>query len=93
VHAAGAAQREFVFAKSARDQCPVSEKLLKLDRSVADRFYALSREQFNPNLTVPDASSMNEFPWEPLEQKKIHRQPEQVVIGRLPKEPDADHQE
>ena len=28
----GAAQREFVFAKSARDQCRLVEKLLKLDR-------------------------------------------------------------
>ena len=31
------------------------EKLLKLDRSVAERFYALYREQFNPDLTVPDS--------------------------------------
>jgi hypothetical protein len=27
---------------------------LKLERPVAGRFYALYREQFNPNLTVPD---------------------------------------
>jgi hypothetical protein len=51
----GAAQREFVFAKSARDQCRVSGKLLKLERPVAERFYALHREQFNPDLTVPEA--------------------------------------
>ena len=31
------------------------EKMLKVDRSVAERFYALYREQFNPDLTVPDA--------------------------------------
>ena len=31
------------------------EKLLKLDRPVAERFYALYREQFNPDLTVTDA--------------------------------------
>ena len=31
------------------------EKLLKLDRPVAERFYALYRDQFNPDLTVPDA--------------------------------------
>lgn len=31
------------------------EKLLKLDRPVTERFYALYREQFNPDLTVPDA--------------------------------------
>jgi hypothetical protein len=49
-----AAQREFVFAKSARDQCRV-EKLLKLERPVAERFYALYRDQFNPDLMVPDS--------------------------------------
>jgi hypothetical protein len=27
---------------------------LKLDRAVAKRFYVLKREQFNPDLTVPD---------------------------------------
>jgi hypothetical protein len=31
------------------------EKLLKLERPVADRFYALYREQFNSNLTISDA--------------------------------------
>lgn len=31
------------------------EKLLKLDRPVAERFYALYREQYNPDLTVPDS--------------------------------------
>jgi hypothetical protein len=31
------------------------EKLLKLDSSVAERFYALYREQFNPDLTVPES--------------------------------------
>jgi hypothetical protein len=31
------------------------EKLLKLDRPVTERFYALYREQFNPDLTVPAA--------------------------------------
>jgi len=31
------------------------EKLLKLDRPAAERFYALYREQFNPDLTVPDS--------------------------------------
>ena len=30
------------------------EKLLKLEHPVAERFYALYREQFNPDLTVPD---------------------------------------
>ena len=31
------------------------EKLLKLERPVVDRFYALYREQFNPDLTVPES--------------------------------------
>ena len=31
------------------------EKLLKLDRAAAERFYALYRDQFNPDLTVPDS--------------------------------------
>jgi hypothetical protein len=48
------AQRKVVFAKSARDQCRV-KKLLKLERPVAERFYALYREQFNPDLMVPDS--------------------------------------
>jgi hypothetical protein len=46
------------------------EKLLKLDRPVAERFYALYREQFNPDLTVPESVVKNGFPWERLEQKK-----------------------
>jgi hypothetical protein len=35
------------------------EKLLKLDRPVRERFYALDREQFNPALTVPDSVANN----------------------------------
>jgi hypothetical protein len=31
------------------------EKLLKLERPVAERFYALYREQFNPDLAIPDS--------------------------------------
>jgi len=31
------------------------EKILKLDRPVAERFYTLYREQFNPELTVPES--------------------------------------
>jgi ABC-type nitrate/sulfonate/bicarbonate transport system substrate-binding protein len=31
------------------------EKILKVDRPVAERFYAIYREQFNPDLTVPDS--------------------------------------
>lgn len=31
------------------------EKILKLDRPVAERFYTLYREQFNPELSVPES--------------------------------------
>ncbi len=31
------------------------EKLLKLDRPAAERFYGIYRDQYNPDLTVPDA--------------------------------------
>ncbi|MDP9130468.1 MAG: ABC transporter substrate-binding protein [Candidatus Binatota bacterium] len=31
------------------------EKLLKLDRPVAERFYGIYRDQFNPDLSVPDS--------------------------------------
>jgi len=31
------------------------EKLLQIDRPVAERFYGIYRDQFNPDLTVPDS--------------------------------------
>jgi ABC-type nitrate/sulfonate/bicarbonate transport system substrate-binding protein len=31
------------------------EKLLKLDRPAAERFYSIYRDQYNPDLTVPDS--------------------------------------
>ena len=31
------------------------EKLLKLDRPAAEKFYSLYRDQYNPDLTVPDS--------------------------------------
>ncbi len=31
------------------------EKLLKLDRPAAERFYAIYRDQYNPELSVPDS--------------------------------------
>ena len=31
------------------------EKLLKLDRPAAERFYAVYRDQYNPELTAPDS--------------------------------------
>jgi hypothetical protein len=44
------------FLKNQREiSAGLVEKLLKLDRAVAERFYALYREQFNPDLTVPES--------------------------------------
>ena len=31
------------------------EKLLRLDRAAAERFYAIYRDQYNPELSVPDS--------------------------------------
>ena len=31
------------------------EKALGIDRAAAERFYSLYREQYNPELTVPDS--------------------------------------
>jgi hypothetical protein len=31
------------------------EKLLKLDRAAAEKFYAVYRDQYNPELTAPDS--------------------------------------
>jgi hypothetical protein len=51
------------------------EKLLKLDRSIAERFYALYREQFNPDLTVPERGGRKmDFHGERFEPRKNHRQ-------------------
>jgi len=44
------------FVQSQREAgVTMIEKLLNLDRPVAERFYALYREQYNPDLTVPDS--------------------------------------
>jgi hypothetical protein len=56
------------------------EKPLKLDRPVAERFYALYREQFNPELTIPEAVvkewiSVGTF----RAKEKIIAKPQQVV--------------
>jgi hypothetical protein len=51
----GRRQLEFVFENQREISAGLVEKLLKLERPVAERFYALYREQFNPDLTVPDA--------------------------------------
>jgi hypothetical protein len=31
------------------------EKLLNIDRAAAERFYSIYRDQYNPDLTVPDS--------------------------------------
>ena len=53
---------------------------MKLDSSVAERFYALYREQFNPDLTVPESVveewiSVGTF----TAKEKITAKPQQVV--------------
>jgi hypothetical protein len=69
------------------------DKLLKLEFPVAGRFYALYREQFNPDLTVADAVveewiSVGTF----RARKKSPPSRNRTSIGRLPKAADADHQ-
>ncbi len=69
------------------------EKLLKLDHPVAERFYALHREQFNPDLTVPESVvkewiSVGTF----RAKEKSPPSRNRSSIGRLPKEPDGDDQ-
>jgi len=45
-----------LFLQSQREAgVTMIEKLLELDRPVAERFYALYREQYNADLTVPDS--------------------------------------
>jgi len=87
-HAARAAQRQSVFAKSAGDQW----KNLEARTPIAERFYALYREQFNPDLTVPESVvaewiSVGTFR---AKEKKSPSSRNTSSIGNLPKEPDAD---
>jgi ABC-type nitrate/sulfonate/bicarbonate transport system substrate-binding protein len=51
-----ALRNAILFVQSQREAgVTLIEKLLNLDRPVAERFYALYREQYNPDLTVPDS--------------------------------------
>lgn len=51
-----ALRNSILFLQNQREiSASMVEKLLKLDRPAAERFYALYREQFNPDLTVPDS--------------------------------------
>jgi hypothetical protein len=56
------------------------EKLLKLEFPVPEPFYALYREQFNPDLTVPDSVVEEWISVETFRAKeKITAKPQQVV--------------
>jgi ABC-type nitrate/sulfonate/bicarbonate transport system substrate-binding protein len=45
-----------LFLQSQREMgVGLLEKLLKIDRSAAERFYTLYRDQYNPDLTLPDS--------------------------------------
>ena len=59
----GAAQREFVLQNQREISARFVEKLLKLDSPVAERFYPVYREQFNPISRYPTWWSKNGFPW------------------------------
>ena len=51
-----ALRNAIVFLQSQREVgVGLLEKLLKLDRPAAERFYAIYRDQYNPELTVSDA--------------------------------------
>ena len=53
----------------------LAKKLLKLKRPVAERFYALYREQFNPISRYTARSLENGFPVGTLRAKRYYRQP------------------
>jgi ABC-type nitrate/sulfonate/bicarbonate transport system substrate-binding protein len=56
VHMLRALRNAILFLQNQREiSAGLVEKLLKLDRPAAERFYALYREQYNPDLTVPDS--------------------------------------
>jgi NitT/TauT family transport system substrate-binding protein len=51
-----AIRRAILFIQSEREVgVGLMEKTLKLDRAAAERFYVLYREQYNPELTVPES--------------------------------------
>ena len=56
VHMLRALRGAILFLQSQREiGVDLLEKLLRLDRAAAERFYTIYREQFNPDLTVPDS--------------------------------------
>ena len=51
-----ALRNAILFLQSQREiGVGLTEKILKLDRPVAEKFYSLYREQFNPELSVPES--------------------------------------
>lgn len=56
VHILRGLRAAILFLQSEREiGVGLLEKLLNIDRAAAERFYALYREQFNPDLSVPDS--------------------------------------
>jgi len=56
VHILRGLRAAILFLQSEREMgVGLLEKLLNIDRVAAERFYALYREQFNPDLSVPDS--------------------------------------
>ena len=56
VHILRGLRAAILFLQSEREMgIGLLEKLLNIDRAAAERFYALYREQFNPDLSVPDS--------------------------------------
>ena len=56
VHILRGLRAAILFLQSEREMgVGLLEKLLNIDRAAAERFYALYREQFNPDLSVPDS--------------------------------------
>ena len=56
VHILRGLRAAILFLQSEREMgVGLLEKLLSIDRAAAERFYALYREQFNPDLSVPDS--------------------------------------
>jgi len=56
VHILRGLRAAILFLQSEREMgVGLLQKLLNIDRAAAERFYALYREQFNPDLSVPDS--------------------------------------
>ena len=83
------ATRSYICKANARLAPAWWKNCLKLDRPVAERFYALYREQYNPDLTVPDSVVEEWIAVGTFRAKeKITVKPQIVVIGPSPKKPD-----